>query len=289
MTTKPNRHAMVEAICQWCGEKFMARKQRVDKGQSRFCSMKHYREHRKSIGSQRKNIGKENAIVLWDEPKKMYVAYWYDEVGKYHSAGWARWWWELNRGDVPEGYRVSYKDSNSKNATPENIFLISREEYAERQGRILKGKPFSEEHKRAIRDGRIGMKLSLVHRVNIGNAQKERWIKGEFDSVHKGANNKNWRGGVPKPYPREFYEIKDSIKERDRYTCQICGKSVYRSRHGHVHHIDGNKNHNNGENLILLCSTCHSKIHMDRRSSSPVILAFQSKLEWNHNDLPEEQ
>ena len=281
MTTKSSRHAMVEVNCEWCGTTFLARKQRVDKGQGRWCSRSHYKEWLQAQGSQRKNIGKENAIIQWEPTKNMYCAYWYDENMKYHSAGWARWYWELNVGKVPNGYRVSYLDENSRNNIPENIFLISNTEHAAKQGKKLKGKEFTEEHKNAIRNGRLGMKLSESHRQHIGDSVRIRWNKGMFDNVHVGENNHHWRGGATyEEYPVDFHKIKKFIRERDKNMCQICGTKVYRSRHGHVHHINGNKQDNDDSNLILLCSTCHTKVH-SQNDAPPTILAFRSKLEWN--------
>lgn len=277
---------MIGVVCQWCETPFLARKQRVDKGQSKFCSREHQREWLKSIGSQRKNIGKENAIIQWEKSKNMFCAYWYDENMKYKSTSWARWAWELNFGEVPEGYRVSYKDGNSTSNTLDNLFLKHMSEYTE-IGDRNRGVPKSQESRKKMSASHSGKTLSDEHRLNIGNAQAKRWAKGDFDNIHKGENNSHWRGGVEKGYPKEFYDIKDFIKERDRYICQICSKSVYRSRHGHVHHMDGNRLHNTDDNLILLCSTCHLKVHSTGHAS-PVILAFRARLEWNQTTIEEQ-
>lgn len=286
MNAKPDRHAMIEIACRWCGEKFMARKERVDKGQSQFCSMEHYREYQKSIGSQRKNIGKENAIIQWDNPKKMYVAYWYDQDMKYHSAGWARWYWELNIGEVPDGFRVSYKDGNSRNNKPDNVCLKTMAEISG-IGAKSRGVPKSERTRNKLSAAHSGKTLSQEHRIHIGDATREKWNKGLFDSVHVGENNHHWRGGVKyKDYPVDFFKIKPFVKERDNYMCQICGKTVYRSRHGHVHHIDGNTRNNTLDNLILVCVFCHIKIHA-QSPAPPTILAFRSKLEWNQTEETE--
>lgn len=183
MTAKPDRHPKVEVVCQLesCGKKFFARKERVDKGQSRFCSMKHYREHQKSIGPQRKNTGKENAIIRWAEDKKMYVAYWYDESMKYHSAGWARWWWELNKGEIPDGYYASYKDKNSSNNTPENVCLKTMNEISD-IGERSRGVPKSTETRKKLSIAHTGKVLSDEHKINIGEAVRKMWKDGVFDS-----------------------------------------------------------------------------------------------------------
>lgn len=277
---------MVEVVCQWCEQLFLARKQRVDKGQSKFCSREHQREWLKSIGSQRKNIGKGNAIIQWDKSFGIFRAFWYDENMQYRSTSWARWAWEVNFGEIPEGYKVSYKDGNPSNAVTENLFLKHKSQYTE-IGDRNRGVPKSQDSKNKMSASHSGKELSVQHKLNIGLASAKRWAAGRFDSVHKGENNSHWRGGIEKKYPKEFYDIKDFIKERDKYICQICSKNVYRSRHGHVHHIDGNRQHNYDSNLILFCSTCHLKIHSTGHAS-PVILAFRSLLEWNQTTIEEQ-
>src|SRR3972149_1489629 len=53
-------------------------------------------------------------------------------------------------------------------------------------------------------------------------------------------------------------ELKQSILERDNYTCQ-CPYCNLENGRLMVHHIDYNKKNNNPENLITLCNSCHSK------------------------------
>lgn len=271
---------MVESKCTWCEVVFLARKDRVEKGQSRFCSLPHYREWVSAQGSQRKNIGKENALIVWDKSKGMYCAYWYDENSKYHSTTWARWAWELNFGEVPNKYTVSLKDGNPRNNVVANLFLQSPEELGKKVSKKIKGIPKSKETRRRLSVAHRGKILSETHRINIGNAQRKKWADGLFDRIHKGKYNSHWRGGVKKGYPKQFDDINPFIRERDRYMCQICGKRVHKNRDGHVHHISGNREDNSLENLILVCVTCHGKIHA-QNPAPPPILAFRSRLEWN--------
>ena len=60
----------------------------------------------------------------------------------------------------------------------------------------------------------------------------------------------------------QYSNFKEYIKVRDKYTCQNCkGKS--KDKHLEVHHIIYKSNGGNDDlkNLILLCKTCHNKVH----------------------------
>ena len=77
----------------------------------------------------------------------------------------------------------------------------------------------------------------------------------------RGKNNWNWKGGIGKePYPFNFNEeLKELIRKRDGYICQLCnnyGKDV--------HHIDYDKKNCNPTNLICLCNKCNSKVNANR-------------------------
>lgn len=68
--------------------------------------------------------------------------------------------------------------------------------------------------------------------------------------------------GIPfqySDYGNKFtYALKKKIRERDNYTCQVCGLSE--KNHGKklaVHHIDYDKKNSSEDNLIALCEPCH--------------------------------
>jgi len=47
------------------------------------------------------------------------------------------------------------------------------------------------------------------------------------------------------------------VLERDNYSCQRCDSK----KQIQIHHIDWNKENNELDNLILLCNSCHQKLH----------------------------
>ena len=60
-------------------------------------------------------------------------------------------------------------------------------------------------------------------------------------------------------------KLKQIIRERDGYTCRLCGLTRYNHYntywHLPIHHIDWKSEHNTHTNLITLCSSCHGKVH----------------------------
>jgi hypothetical protein len=76
-----------------------------------------------------------------------------------------------------------------------------------------------------------------------------------------GDKNNNWNGGSSfEPYSLEWTnELKNKIRERDHYICQLCKK------YGNtIHHIDYNKKHCDFSNLINLCRSCNVKVNKNR-------------------------
>jgi len=103
---------------------------------------------------------------------------------------------------------------------------------------------------------KIGRKLSKETREKMSLRQKERVLLG----IHH-----LWRGGISyEPYSVDWSNtLKQSIRERDKYRCQLCG-NPQGDRALDVHHIDYNKKNCDPENLISLCHSCHSKTNGNR-------------------------
>lgn len=104
-------------------------------------------------------------------------------------------------------------------------------------------------------------------------------VKAKHSIVSRGENNPmfgvhrfgedaaNWHGGISKlPYPFEFgKELKESIRRRDNYTCQLCGKlQKEEGRKLDIHHINYDKDDLSELNLITVCRGCNSKVNSRR-------------------------
>ena len=115
----------------------------------------------------------------------------------------------------------------------------------------------------------------------ITEEHKEKLSKANIGK-NLGENNGQWQGGKSfEPYTTDFNnKFKELIKERDKYTCQICNLfeydalKLYKKRLA-IHHIDYNKLNTFPENCISLCIRCHPITNSNRNSW---ILFFQNLL-----------
>ncbi|MCK9370949.1 NUMOD3 domain-containing DNA-binding protein [Candidatus Dojkabacteria bacterium] len=125
------------------------------------------------------------------------------------------------------------------------------------------GKKYTEERKRKISQSRLknptrywlGKHLSDEHKKKLSVKSSQR----------VGEKASNWKGGKSfEPYSVDWNNtLKRSIRERDKYICQLCtlpqGDEALS-----VHHIDYNKLNCNPTNLITLCRSCHTKTNGKR-------------------------
>ena len=108
-------------------------------------------------------------------------------------------------------------------------------------------------------------------------------IRGENNpmfGVHRfGKDSPGWQGGKSfEEYGKEFDSaLKEAIRQRDSYKCQVCGCSqLENGRCLDVHHKDYNKKNNKFGNLIALCKSCHMKTNYNRNYWKEY---FKNKLE----------
>ena len=107
---------------------------------------------------------------------------------------------------------------------------------------------------------KIDCHLTIIKRVcNIIPIQNIIIETAEFDT-HK-LKNPNVQGvEYQNGEGKDFYNVKQAVLSRDKYTCQICGKKQVKFE---VHHIipKSQGGSNRMENLTTLCSECHHKVH----------------------------
>ena len=122
----------------------------------------------------------------------------------------------------------------------------------------------SEETRYKMKNSHVGLMHSGLFKIGnkINNGIKRTPEEIEKNrQAHLGEKCFFWKGGIAyNPYPVDWTEsLKRAIRERDHYICQVC------SNYGNeVHHINYNKIDCNPNNLITLCSNCHSKTGFDR-------------------------
>lgn len=64
------------------------------------------------------------------------------------------------------------------------------------------------------------------------------------------------------PMKHGWSRLSIQIKERDHWTCQLCGRRfVQGSGYLQVHHIDQDRANNHPLNLVALCAKCHAPAH----------------------------
>lgn len=69
------------------------------------------------------------------------------------------------------------------------------------------------------------------------------------------ADPKSWRTNIKEKITKDEWKIlRLKILKRDAYTCQYCGFKAEKWQI--VHHIDGNPNNNEEDNLETICPMC---------------------------------
>lgn len=158
-----------------------------------------------------------------------------------------------------ERSKQSSGDKNpSKNPEVAKKISESLKKYLKENPRIGEKNPFygkkhTEEYKIRASESKKGKK-----------SYNEEQYKKQNKNTLKKENHPAWKGGISyEPYNENFdIELKNKIKNRDNFKCQLCMKEYNIL---HIHHIDYNKKNSNEKNLIVLCNSCHSKTNYKRK------------------------
>jgi len=122
--------------------------------------------------------------------------------------------------------------------------------------------PMNEEHREKIREAFIGKNKGMIA-----------WNKGKTFPEYSGENNPAWLGGKSfEPYTKDFNKsFKEAIKQRDGFMCLKCGlreednKKLF-NHSLNVHHINYDKNLSIKENCCSLYTRCHIETNTNRES-----------------------
>jgi len=107
-------------------------------------------------------------------------------------------------------------------------------------------------------------KIYFVIKSNINKTKFCSWkcLYAAHNKFRSGINSVHWNGGSTSTYKRirtpQWKLLSTQVKQRDNYTCCICGDKEHRLN---VHHIIPYKvgGKDDMDNLMTLCIKCHTK------------------------------
>jgi hypothetical protein len=123
------------------------------------------------------------------------------------------------------------------------------------------GKHPSEEVKKKLSDSHRGYTMPKYQKEKISESLKGKPKSKEHIKNMSGEKHHNWKGGKSfQLYGFKWTTLfKHSIRTRDCFTCQVCGKNGWV-----VHRVDYDKLNCNPDNLVTLCCSCHMKTNFNR-------------------------
>lgn len=155
-------------------------------------------------------------------------------------------------------------------ATRARMSVSQRRRYA----KVEERKKVSDGLKRRYRNDPIAY-------AKMCEVQRRKWSRPEVRAKVSGENSCNWRGGASyEPYTPQWTDsLKQSIRERDHYTCQICGGE--QGADAPVHHVNYDKKNCGSANLITLCVSCHTRTNPDRDYWTAALSMIQQTRQTN--------
>ena len=173
---------------------------------------------------------------------------------------------------MPKGKKGFQKGKNNPSVIngPWNLNKKTPKEVIEKLRDSHRGYVMPQNQKDNISKANKGKKNSKEHNEKIKRNHAKYWLGKKNPNV-TGKNNSGWKGGISNnPYPKEFNtELKLKIRQRDNFTCCLCGKTEREeleelNRVLCVNHIDFDKNNCKESNLNTLCLRCNVKINRER-------------------------
>lgn len=150
--------------------------------------------------------------------------------------------------------------------------FLNRQMTTESRSARVKGKKFTEEHRRHISESKKGVSrgpLSEETKRKLSESKKgNQYCKGHIQSedhkrktseakkeFYRNINNYVYDPDAPQP------EYRRKAIETYGYVCSGCGKTQGMLV---VHHLDGNHANDDITNLVVLCEGCHCRIHPNK-------------------------
>ncbi len=135
--------------------------------------------------------------------------------------------------------------------------------------KALKGRIFPHMYIKNVPSHRKGLSIIDEYGEKRAREIEEKKLNARIKNktTFKGEYNPNWQGGISyEPYSQLFnQQLKDKIRVRDNFICQICGiPELECDKRLHIHHINYNKKNSEMDNLISLCPKCHTKTNHKR-------------------------
>ena len=152
-----------------------------------------------------------------------------------------------------------YREMKREQLEETNKRLWSDEEYVQMVGSRTKKLWENEDFKQKMSE-------------NISERNKINWENEEYRKAHSGKNNPNYNPNLTNEDREEMYKKRKGdqdfkkwskqVKERDNFTCDICGQ-----KHGGLvsHHLNAWRDYKEQrydlENGVCLCESCHKEFH----------------------------
>jgi plasmid maintenance system antidote protein VapI len=120
------------------------------------------------------------------------------------------------------------------------------------------------------------------HKITWIGTSKENDIREKLSAAKRGSKNPMWHGGIQDRVDAiEFRKSRKVVLERDGRRCQLCGSE---NKQLYVHHMIPYRisPRNEFNNLISLCSQCHTKaeLYYRKHSDSYMDIYFET---WSFN------
>lgn len=198
-------------------------------------------EARKGFHPSKESV---NKMIVTKKEKGQFLSENNPFLGKKHT--------EESKQRMSEIHKQSFK--NGRKLPTGMLGHNHTDQFKQEQSIRLTGLQRTDEQKEKYRQSKLG------HLVSEETKDKIRLAR---EGKYSGENHPNWKGGQ-KDYPYKFnHTLKELIRKRDNYICQLCHKEQNGQRLD-IHHINYNRYDLRVINLISLCMSCHRKTNFNR-------------------------